>query len=163
MKKLFIGGVKSGKSRLAEKMILQHQEKPLYLATTEFFDKELAQRISQHQKDRKDTFITIEEPLDLAKTIREHSNPVLIECVTMWLNNMLYHQKDEREIFKELDLVLSLPNEIVFVLNDVGSGVIPTNELARRFVDLSGKISQKLAEHCDEVYHVIAGLQQRLK
>ena len=163
MKTLFIGGVKSGKSKLAEAYILKNPDKPLYLATTEFIDAELRSRIAHHQDNRKDFFTTIEEPLDLAKEIGKHKQAVLIECLTMWLNNMLYHKKSHDDIFKELDLVLSLPNEIVFVLNDVGSGIIPDNALAREFVDLSGKVSQKIAQACDEVYLVTAGLQQRLK
>jgi adenosylcobinamide kinase/adenosylcobinamide-phosphate guanylyltransferase len=76
---------------------------------------------------------------------------------------MLYHNKTHEEIFQEVDNLLSLESSIVFVLNDVGTGIIPDNKLAREFIDLSGKISQKLGSKCDEVYHTIAGISARIK
>jgi len=81
----------------------------------------------------------------------------------MWINNMLYHGFDLDAMEKELSKILDLDNEIVFVLNDVGSGVIPDNHLAREFVDISGKLSQLIASHCDEVHHTIAGISTRIK
>jgi adenosylcobinamide kinase/adenosylcobinamide-phosphate guanylyltransferase len=163
MKTLFIGGVKSGKSRLAEQYILQKTNQPYYLATTELYDTEMRQRIAQHQYRRKDLFETIEEPRYLLNTIKRCEKPVLIECITMWLNNMLYYQQSEHDILQELTDILLLQKDIVFVHNEVGFGIIPDNALARQFVDLSGKSAQLMASYCDNVFFCSAGLTLKMK
>lgn len=164
MKTLFIGGIKSGKSRLAESYILENaKQKPYYLATTEFIDDEMRQRIVVHQQRRQDRFVTIEEPVQLQTALKLCSGSVLIECVSMWLNNMLYHNKSEELIFQELNTVMQLNIDMVLVLNEVGLGVIADNPLARQFVDLSGKTAQLLGEQCDKVYFCCAGLKVQLK
>lgn len=165
MKTLFIGGVKSGKSRLAEAAILQHagEIKPYYLATTELLDAEMQARIAVHQQRRQDLFITLEEPLKLLEAVYLCQRPVLIECITMWLNNALYHRISENSILQELEAVMQLPVDLVLVHNEVGFGVIPDNALARQFVDLSGKAAQLMAKYCDEVYFCSAGLALRMK
>ncbi len=165
MKILYTGGVKSGKSRHAEQRCLElaETEIPIYLATTEFIDAEIQKRIDDHQTRRQGRFLTCEEPLKLALCIESHSVPVLIECLTMWLNNMLHHHRSESEIFDELSQLLQLPNNMVLVINEVGLGVIPDNPLARQFVDLSGKVSQWVGEYCDEIYFCIAGHPMRVK
>ena len=157
---LFTGGVKSGKSRQAERYCIEHFSAistPIYLATTEYIDSEMQQRISEHQQRRKNTFLTLEEPIHLANVIQSRSEPVLIECMTMWLNNMLFHHYTTAQIFEELERLVSLSNPVVYVLNEVGLGIIPDNELAREFVDLSGRVSQFLGNHCQEVYFCVAG------
>ena len=165
MKTLFIGGVKSGKSRLAEAYILEQAgtDKPYYLATTEFFDDEIKARVAIHQQRRKDAFITLEEPVKLFDALGKCRHPVLIECVTMWLNNLLYHQIPDADILQELEAVLKLPCDMVLVHNEVGLGVIADNPLARRFVDLSGKAAQLMGQYCDEVFFCSAGLKMRMK
>ena len=165
MKALFIGGVKSGKSRHAEQFCLTSSptQKPIYLATTAIGDSEMQQRIVVHQERRKDQFITIEEPLALSKILQTTTNLVLLECVTMWLNNMLYYQKTEAAIWQELESLFSLSNSIVFVLNEVGWGIIPDNALSRQFVDISGQISQWLGEQCEIVYCCVAGQKFKIK
>lgn len=164
MKALFIGGVKSGKSFLAEKYALKHAKtKPIYLATTEFIDEGMSERIEAHKMQREDNFITIEEALNLNQAISKQNDIILVECVSMWINNMLYHEKSFEDIQKEMELVLAQEKNIVFVLNDVGSGIIPDNALAREFVDISGKLSQLIASQCDEVFHVIAGIGSKIK
>ena len=159
MKILITGGVKSGKSRHAEKRILAMANgiKPVYLATTELNDSEMKKRIKNHRQRRGKTFETIEEPLRLASVLRNIHCPVLIECLTMWLNNALHHKYSERKVFAEIDNLLSLECNVVFVLNEVGLGIIPENPLARKFLDLSGLISQKLGQACDEVIWCVAG------
>ncbi|MGZ5577150.1 MAG: bifunctional adenosylcobinamide kinase/adenosylcobinamide-phosphate guanylyltransferase, partial [Methylobacter sp.] len=144
MKALFTGGIKSGKSRLAEAYILEQAitEKPYYLATTEFFDDEMRARILIHQQRRQDLFATIEEPVKLFEALQKCPGPVLVECVSMWLNNQLYHQVPETDILQELEAVLHLPSSMVLVHNEVGLSVIADNRLARQFVDLSGKAAQ---------------------
>ena len=165
MKTLFIGGVKSGKSRLAEASILEQAgiDKPYYLATTEFFDDEIQTRVQIHQQRRKDSFITLEEPVKLFDVLEKCRRPVLIECVSMWLNNLLYHQIPEPDILQELEDALRLPCTMVLVHNEVGSGVIADNPLARRFVDLSGQAAQLMGRYCDEVFFCSAGLTLRMK
>ena len=164
MKTLFIGGIKSGKSTQAEKYTLKlSKEKPIYLATTEFVDEEMAQKIQEHKQNRKSYFVTVEEPLALADVIAKQESTVLVECVSMWINNMLYHQKSYEEMLLEMQKVLALKQDIVFVFNDVGASVVSENILAREFVNISGKLSQFIASECDEVYHTIAGIASRIK
>lgn len=164
MKALFIGGIKSGKSKNAENFTIKcADKKPYYLATTEFIDDEMSKKIELHKAQRADKFITIEESLELTKSISECNDVVLVECLSMWINNMLYHKRSKEQIFKEIDELLSLDRSIVFVLNDVGTGIIPDNALAREFIDLSGIISQKIASKCDEVFHTIAGISTKIK
>jgi adenosylcobinamide kinase/adenosylcobinamide-phosphate guanylyltransferase len=165
MKTLFIGGVKSGKSRLAESYILENypQQKPIYLATTEWLDEEMHQRIAVHQERRQNHFITVEEPMNLLAAIQNADRPVLIECVTLWLNNQLYHGKTEAEILAELEAVLQSPGDMVLVHNEVGFGIIPDNALARQFVDLSGKAAQMMGQYCERVFFCSAGLMLAMK
>jgi len=165
MKILITGGVKSGKSRHAEKRILAMTKgiKPVYLATAELNDSEMKKRITNHRKRRGNTFETIEEPLRLASVLKNIQCPVLIECLTMWLNNALHHKYSERKVFAEIDNLLSLESDVVFVLNEVGLGIIPENPLARKFLDFSGRIAQKLGETCDEVIWCVAGNTIRIK
>ncbi len=165
MKALFIGGIKSGKSHHAEQyaLALPTGTKPCYLATTEFIDDEMRARIRVHQERREARFDTLEAPLDLFETLLQCSQPVLIECTTMWINNMLYHGHTKEQIIEHIDSVLALPNDLVFVHNDVGSGIIPDNALARQYVDISGLIAQRIASACDEVFHCIAGIATRIK
>lgn len=163
-KVLFIGGIKSGKSFCAEKYALKNSTtKPTYLATTEFIDEEMQKRVDAHKLNRKDEFETIEESLKLYEIISILDDVILIECVSMWINNMLYHGFNFDDMSNELEDILALDKNIVFVLNDVGAGVIPDNNLAREFIDISGKLSQLIASECDEVYHTIAGISTRIK
>jgi adenosylcobinamide kinase/adenosylcobinamide-phosphate guanylyltransferase len=165
MKTLFIGGVKSGKSRLAEAYILAQagQVQPYYLATTELLDAGMRARIAEHQARRQAAFSTMEEPLELLAAVQGCTAPVLVECVTMWLNNMLYHHYGEAEILARLAALLAWPGDLVLVHNEVGLGVIPDNALARQFVDLSGKAAQMMGAACDKVFFCSAGLALPMK
>ena len=165
MKILFTGGVKSGKSRHAERRVLamSNGEKPVYLATTELLDTEMTERISEHRQLRGTKFHTLEEPLHLADVLQNTEVPVLIECLTMWLNNALHYQFSEKKIFTEIENLLLLECHVIFVLNEVGLGTIPENPLARKFSDLSGRIAQQLGESCDEVNLCVAGIFLKIK
>ena len=163
-KTLFIGGIKSGKSFNAETYAIKiSKTKPIYLATTEFIDEGMKERIDTHKLQRQNNFTTIEEPLKLYESISKCSDVVLVECVSMWINNMLYHKFSFNDMKKELEQVLAIKQSIVFVLNDVGAGIIPDNKLAREFVDISGKLSQLIASKCNEVFHTIAGISTKIK
>lgn len=164
MKALFIGGIKSGKSLHAEQYSLRHSKlPPIYLATTEFIDTEMKERIELHKLQRSENFLTLEEPLNLLEAIRPLKTLILIECTSMWINNMLYHGFKYEDIQEHIQKLLALPQDIIFVLNDVGSGIIPDNALAREYVDISGKVAQILGKNCDAVFHCIAGIATKIK
>jgi len=164
MKTLFIGGIKSGKSSNAEKFILTNtNEKPIYLATTEFFDDEMQQKVAHHQKLRGDNFVTLEEPLSLYKALETGKSSVLVECISMWINNMLYHEKTYEEMETEITKLLTLKQDIVFVINDVSSSVVSENKLVREFVNINGILSRLIASECDNVYHTVAGISSKIK
>ena len=161
---LFIGGIKSGKSKNAELHILEKsQKKPLYLATNEFFDAEMQEKVQKHKEQRKEKFLTIEEPLELFKIIQESNKPVLVECVSMWINNMLYHKRSEAEMMQQLQQITELNKEVVFVINDVSCSIVAADKLSRIFVDINGRVAQYLAQECDAVYNTIAGIKVQIK
>jgi len=161
---LFIGGIKSGKSKNAELHILKRSlEKPIYLATNEFFDAEMKERVQMHKEQREQRFVTIEEPLELFKVIQKSNKPVLVECVSMWINNMLYHKKNEADIMHQLQQIRALNREVVFVINDVSCSIVAADKSSRVFVDTNGRVAQYLAQVCDAVYNTVAGISVQIK
>ena len=163
MKILYFGGQKSGKSTLGEaKTIELSDSKPFYIATYDrnFDDKEMNTRVLKHKNQREERFITIEEPKNLVSKIEE-GKTYLIDCISMWILNNI--ENSEEELISQLNELEKINANIVFVLNDVNSGVIPFDKESRKFVDLTGIIGQKLSSICDEVYEVKLGLQSRLK
>lgn len=164
MRALFIGGIKSGKSKNAENYVLKHAKtKPYYLATTEFFDEEMQEKIEQHKLQRGDNFHTLEEPLELVQVVKTSDSLILIECVSMWINNMLHHKKSEEVMLQELQKLLQTKKDFVFVINDVSKSVVSDNALVREFVNINGNISQFLAQECQEVYNTVAGISVKIK
>lgn len=164
MKALFIGGIKSGKSNNAEKYTLEHSKnKPTYLATTEFFDDEMKEKIDKHKLQRGDKFDTLEEALKLSQINPNKDSMILVECVSMWINNMLYHGYTEEDMIQEIESLSSHNNNLVFVINDVSCSVVSDNALVRKFVDINGRISQVLASKCDEVFNTVAGISVKIK
>ena len=161
---LFIGGIKSGKSKNAEAYTLKNSKiKPIYLATNEFFDDEMKERVQKHKEQRVDKFVTIEEHLSLVKIIALQESVVLVECVSMWINNMLYHGYSEDAMIQQIEEIEELGQDIVFVINDVSCSVVSENKLVRQFVDINGRISQLLSSKCEEVYHTTAGISIKIK
>jgi len=164
MKILYYGGQKSGKSRLAEEraLILAGDKKPFYIATYDnsYSDKEMEERVARHKAQRKTHFTTIETPMYLSNMIEEN-NTYLIDCMSMWILNTLSWQ--ESDIIAHLDALEKKKAHLVFVLNDVSSGVIPIDQVSRNYVDRSGIVGQRLAAICDEVYEVKLGLTVKLK
>ena len=163
---LYFGGQKSGKSKLAEKKAIKlakkTNKKPFYIATYDnsYFDNEMKKRVNIHKKQRKNNFITIEEISDLVKVIKENET-YLIDCVSMWILNNI--NKNIKVLFKQIKKLKKLNTNIIFVLNDVNSGVIPLDKMSRKFVDTSGVIGQKLAKMSDKVYNVKLGISQQIK
>jgi len=164
IKVLYFGGQKSGKSQLAQDrvLIISNEKKPYYIATYDnsFGDLQMQQRIDNHQDSRGDSFITIEESRHLSSVISS-GYTYLIDCMSMWILNTISWSQDE--VLQELETLSKCNANIVFVLNEVGSGVIPIDKVSREFVDRTGIVGQKLASICDEVYEVKFGLGVRLK
>ena len=164
MKIFYFGGQKSGKTKAGIKKALELSinEKPYYVATYDnsFGDDSMQNRINRHIIERKEDFITIEEPKDLTKVIKENRT-YLIDCVSMWLFNNLEEKEETLKI--QLKEICKINANIIFILNDVSCGIIPFDKESRKFVDFSGLIGQELAELCDEVYELKYGLERRLK
>lgn len=164
MKILYYGGQKSGKSRLAEEEILAlaSGRTPCYIATYDsgYGDEEMARRIAEHRRRRAGRFVTLEEPRALSRRI-EKGGSYLIDCMSMWIFNTL--KEDDAAIEAELQSLAAAEAHIVFVLDEVGAGVVPPDRESRRYVDRSGWVGQRLAQLCDRVYAVRLGLRQRLK
>ncbi|MEX1035209.1 MAG: bifunctional adenosylcobinamide kinase/adenosylcobinamide-phosphate guanylyltransferase [Sneathiella sp.] len=164
---LILGGARSGKSRFAEDFVIKHGASQIYLATAEAYDSEMQSRIKQHRRDRGDRWTTIEESLSLAEALKIHSqatNIILVDCLTLWLSNLMGHDLSiETEIDKLITVLSELPGPVVLVSNEVGQGIVPDNALARAFRDHAGRLHQRLAEIAEEVYFITAGLPQKLK
>ena len=164
MKIFYFGGQKSGKTKAGIKKAfeLSTTKKPYYIATYDnsFGDSSMGERINKHIIERKNDFITIEEPKDLTKIIKEN-NTYLIDCVSMWLFNNL--QNNEESLKLQLSEICKTEANIIFILNDVSCGVIPFDKESRRFVDYSGIIGQELVKLCDEVYEIKYGIERKIK
>ena len=164
MKIFYFGGQKSGKTKAGIKKALELSinEKPYYVATYDnsFGDDSMQNRINRHIIERKEDFITIEEPKDLTKIV-EKDKTYLIDCVSMWLFNNL--ENKEETLKTQLQEICNIEANIIFILNDVSCGVIPLDSESRKFVDFSGLLGQELAKLCDEVYEVKYGIERRLK
>ena len=167
MKTLVLGGARSGKSRYAETIAGQNSKEIIYLATATPGDEEMKLRIDAHQHQRPDSWILIEEPLYLADVISTINGEkcLLVDCLTLWLTNCLADEKVdiEHRISELVDTVTKANSDIILVSNEVGQGIVPMGELSRKFVDESGRLHQKLAQVCDRVVFVVAGLPQILK
>lgn len=167
MKTLVLGGARSGKSRYAETLASQSSKEIVYLATATSGDKEMSLRIDEHQRQRPDSWSLIEEPLYLADVINtiRGEKCLLVDCLTLWLSNCLADEKVdiEHRINELVGTVTKTKSDIILVSNEVGQGIVPMGELTRKFVDESGRLHQRLAQVCDRVVFVVAGLPQILK
>jgi adenosylcobinamide kinase/adenosylcobinamide-phosphate guanylyltransferase len=160
LKILYFGGQKSGKSSLAEEKAMQLSNEPIYIATYDnsYGDSEMIQRVEKHRNQRRDKFLTIEESFELARVI-EPNKTYLIDCLSMWILNLL----DEDKLLKQIEIIERVDANIVFVLNDISTSIIPMDFESRKFLDLTGIVGQRVASLCDEVYEVKFGLAKRLK
>jgi adenosylcobinamide kinase/adenosylcobinamide-phosphate guanylyltransferase len=164
---LVLGGQRSGKSRHAEALVAASGLAPIYIATAAAGDGEMRERIAMHRARRNAAWRMVEEPIDLAGTLLRESGPgfhVLVECLTVWLSNVM---AAERDVAAEIDgLVAALARvtgPVVLVSNEVGLGIVPDNALARRYADHLGIVNQKAAAACDRVILMAAGLPLVLK
>lgn len=169
MHTLILGGARSGKSDLAERLAAAGRAKVTYIATARAGDAEMADRIAHHRARRPSAWTLVEEPLALADVLHKHAaddRVLLVDCLTLWLSNLLGHADPgcfERERAALLRVLPACPGDVVLVGNEVGMGIVPLGELSRRFVDESGRLHQALAAQCERVVFVAAGLPLALK
>jgi adenosylcobinamide kinase/adenosylcobinamide-phosphate guanylyltransferase len=164
---LILGGAGSGKSCFAEKMATNSGLKLVYIATASAGDAEMTARITRHRQRRGDKWATIEETLDIAPLLLQtcdlHSF-VLVDCLTLWLSNLLAVGRDIRAEVCELGSVLdNVAGEVALVSNEIGMGIVPGSESVREYRDLHGYMNRQLAEIADDVMLVVAGLPLELK
>ena len=162
---LVLGGARSGKSRYAESLIAALPPPWTYLATAEAGDTEMAARIATHRARRGPQWQTIEAPRDLAAALKSRQTmPVLVDCLTLWLSNLMLADADIDAEISRLEAALADTGApVVLVANEVGSGIVPDNPLGRRFRDLQGVLNQRMAARADRVVLVVAGLPLAIK
>jgi adenosylcobinamide kinase/adenosylcobinamide-phosphate guanylyltransferase len=165
---LILGGARSGKTAFAERLAIRSGSRPVYLATAEALDAEMRERVATHQASRAAQFATIEEPLALSGALIKASmqhDVILVDCLTLWITNLLVANEDVAAAVSELGatLVQLETTRVILVSNEVGLGIVPDNAMARTFRDLAGAAHQRLAEICDDVHFVVAGLPMTLK
>ena len=167
---LILGGARSGKSTFAEALVMREPAPWIYIATAETFDAEMAERIAEHRRRRGPQWTTIEAPRDLAGLI-EHQvvggAPVLVDCLTLWLSNVMLADLDVAaqtdRLVTTLEVAAGQSARIVLVSNEVGLGIVPDNALGRRFRDAQGRLNQRVATLAGHVVFMAAGLPMVLK
>lgn len=167
---LVSGGARSGKSRRAMELALRRKN-PVFIATAMAFDEEMRERIEKHREERAGRFTTIEEPRDLGGALRrvpEDAQVCLIDCLTVWLGNLLHHYGEDLEGAREIDELiegLRAPRhfDLVIVTNEVGSGIVPENAVARRYRDLAGALNQRVGAVADVVELCVCGIPVTVK
>ena len=163
---LITGGSRSGKSLFAEDLTLSFGKKPTYIATAKNIDQEMNKRINIHKKRRKNNWYECESHTNLIETLEKinKDSPALIDCITLWLNNIFYEKKNWRtEVEKLSKFLSSFKQPLILVTNELGSGIISMNKLSREFQDASGITNQILAAVCDDVYLVVCGIPKKIK
>lgn len=166
---LVTGGCRSGKSRyaLAQASAAQH---PVFIATAQVYDAEMEARVARHKLERDPRFVTIEEPYDLAGTLRSllpDTDIALVDCLTIWMSNLLCRPEATDESPAEIDALLAVlrdpPCDIILVTNEVGMGIVPDNALARRYRDEAGFMNQCIAALADTVVFTVSGIPTIIK
>lgn len=163
---LVLGGARSGKSRYAEALILALPAPWAYVATAQALDDEMTARIGEHRSRRGTHWHTIEEPFELARAITAAppAAPVLVDCLTLWLSNLILADREIDSEIEHLEQALAARTApAILVSNEVGFGIVPDNALTRRFRDHQGRLNQRIAAQADRVVLVVAGLPMFLK
>ena len=170
MIELILGGARSGKSALAQERAEASGHYVVFAATARADDPEMAQRISMHKATRPDVWLTVEEPLELARVLQEYDGDrtILVDCLTLWVSNLLMAEESDSLVFKRersafFEAIKTLEADLILVSNETGMGVIPMGALSRRFVDESGRLHQEIAALADRVTLTVAGLPMTLK
>jgi adenosylcobinamide kinase/adenosylcobinamide-phosphate guanylyltransferase len=164
---LVLGGARSGKSRYAQSLAESSRLRPVLIATAQAHDAEMALRIARHAASRDPRWTVVEEPVALAGALRREARKdriVVVDCATFWLSNLLLQQDNLAAATQDLaQSVAGLAGPVIFVSNEVGCGIVPENALARAFGDAQGLLNQALAEACEAVVLVSAGIALRHK
>lgn len=164
---LILGGARSGKSRTAQDVAESSSATRIYIATAQAHDDEMRERIARHRAERDGTWQTCEAPLDLVEVLRTHIGPdkiVLVDCLTLWLSNVLLAEKNaEQETTRLVQAIVDAAGPIILVSNEVGHGIVPATPLGRVFRDAQGRLNQRIAAACDVVVFVAAGCPIILK
>ena len=162
---MVLGGARSGKSRYAEGLAEGVPGDRLYIATAQAGDEEMAARIAAHRQRRGNRWTTLEAPIELVEALEGVAAPfVLIDCITLWVSNLLLADISIAPRVEALaEALCARPGTVAVVSNEVGLGIVPDNALARRFRDEAGLANQRLAQACDEVVFLAAGLPLKLK
>ncbi|MCK1636815.1 bifunctional adenosylcobinamide kinase/adenosylcobinamide-phosphate guanylyltransferase [Bradyrhizobium sp. 157] len=163
---LITGGARSGKSRRAEVRVCAFSGQPFYIATAEALDNEMGERIARHRARRGKEWIEREVPLDLVQALVETDGrgARLVDCLTLWLSNLLHAERNWlQEASLLADVLARQRSPVIMVTNEVGLGIVPDNALARAFRDAAGILNQTIASVADEVELVVAGLPMKLK
>ncbi len=163
---LVLGGARSGKSRHAEALVAAGPTPWVYVATARPGDAEMAARIAEHQRRRGSNWLTREAPIDLAAVLAELPDgaPVLVDCLTLWLTNLMLDGRDVEAATGVLEAALAARGgPAVLVSNEVGLGIVPDNALARDFRDHAGRLHQRLAARADRVLFMVAGIPLTVK
>jgi len=160
-----LGGARSGKSRYAEGIAAKHNGRKTYIATADPIDAEMRARIAEHRERRGNDWETLEAPVDLVAALRGcKTDFVLIDCITVWIGNLMHHKRDVRaEVEKLREALSAAKGRVVVVSNEVGLAIVPDNALARAFRDEQGFANQCIAEAAGEVIFVMASLPMVLK
>ena len=163
---LITGGARSGKSGIAETKTLGLGPRAVYIATAEAHDSEMSARIATHQERRGAEWVTHAEPLDVVGALKatDGQGPRLLDCLTLWLSNLIFAGRDWQAAGRDLVAALPLQSDpVVIVTNEVGGGIVPENKLAREFRDAAGLLNQWVAAEADEVWLAVAGLPLKVK
>ena len=163
---LVTGGARSGKSTRAEARAREFPGRPVYIATAEALDAEMSERIARHRARRGGDWLERETPLELVPALMETdgAGARLVDCLTLWLSNLMHREYDWETEGRLLAEALGRQSSpVVLVTNEVGLGIVPDNALARRFRDAAGILNQMIARVADEVEFVVAGLPMRVK
>ena len=166
---LVLGGARSGKSRYAQSVAEARWRRPLYLATAEVLDDEMAERVKLHRQKRGPRWQHVEEPLAIAATLRDQAiecDGILVDCLTLWLSNVMLKEGEaacEQRKQELLDALRQRTRNTILVSNEVGLGIVPDNALGRKFRDLAGWLNQDVAAEADCVVFVAAGLPLAIK
>ena len=163
---LITGGARSGKSSFAEQRVKEFGAPLVYIATAEAFDSEMKDRIALHQARRGTDWLTVPAPLNLPQALREADGmgPCLVDCLTIWLNNLMFAEQWTATAADQLVAAIAARSDpVVLVTNEVGCGIVPENALARRFRDEAGRMNQIIAAAVDEVYFSVSGIPVRIK
>ncbi len=167
---LVTGGVRSGKSAYAQKIAESSGAKVFYVATAEALDGEMKKRIKSHRRSRARTWVTIEEPVHLAKAINaipSGKKTIILDCLTLFISNLILKGLSDKAVCSEVKSILKAlkrkSEAVIIVTNEVGSGIVPDSKLGRRFRDLQGRVNQIAAKEADKVCLLVSGIPVQIK